>query len=91
MQAKDEYIKNKNRGKQRHNPTQHFLLIFSLKKEIKEDCRDGWLLTGSAGIDVNMEGEDENSIESKEDKGVHRDCFAVGLHASEFDLARVTG
>ncbi|KAL8551364.1 hypothetical protein ACS0TY_000449 [Phlomoides rotata] len=38
-----------------------------------------------------MEGEDENSVESEEDEGVHRDCFAVSLHASEFHLASVTG
>lgn len=46
--------------------------------------------TGSTGVDVNMDGQDENSIENEEDNGVHRNRFAVGLKASELHQPVVT-
>lgn len=48
--------------------------------------RSGERATGSAGVDVNMNGQDENSVESEEDKRVDRNRLAVGLHAAELDL-----
>ena len=43
----------------------------------------------SAGVDVDMEGEDENGVESEEDESVDGDGFAVGLHAAELHGAAV--
>lgn len=39
-----------------------------------------------AGVDVNVDGEDEDSIKCKEDESVNGDRLAVGLHAPELKI-----
>ncbi|KAG6390098.1 hypothetical protein SASPL_151578 [Salvia splendens] len=43
----------------------------------------------SAGVDVDMNGEDEDSVEDEEDEGVDSDGLAVGLHGAELHVAVV--
>lgn len=42
--------------------------------------------TGLAGVDVDMEGQDDDSIECKEDEGVNRYGLPVRLQAAELHL-----
>ena len=48
------------------------------------------LATGSAGVDVNANGHDEDGIESEEDECVNEYGFAVGLHPTELKLLPVS-
>lgn len=41
----------------------------------------------SSGVDVEMEGEDDDGIESEEDQGVYGHRLAVGLHVAASDVA----
>ncbi|KAG6410156.1 hypothetical protein SASPL_128206 [Salvia splendens] len=44
----------------------------------------------SGGVDVEMNGEDENSVDDEENEGVDCDGLAVGLHAAELHVAVVS-
>lgn len=41
---------------------------------------------GSAGVDVNMNSKNEDSVESKEDKSMNHDRFAISLQASKLQI-----
>ncbi|KAG4938343.1 hypothetical protein JHK87_044313 [Glycine soja] len=45
--------------------------------------------TGSAGVDMDFNGEDEDGVEREEDERVDENGFAVGLHATELKLLPV--
>ncbi|RDY01149.1 hypothetical protein CR513_15562, partial [Mucuna pruriens] len=49
----------------------------------KERRKRKMLGTGSAGVDVNFKGHDEDGIKRKKDECVNENSFAVGLHAAE--------
>lgn len=57
-----------------------FILLVKIPLESK---KGEILATGSAGVDMNTNGQDENSIESEEDECVNEYSFAVSLHATE--------
>ncbi|CAK9175133.1 unnamed protein product [Ilex paraguariensis] len=40
----------------------------------------------TAGVDVNMDGKDEDSVDDEEDESVDCDGLAVGLHAPEIQV-----
>ncbi|KAG5111059.1 hypothetical protein JHK82_040282 [Glycine max] len=41
---------------------------------------------GSAGVDMDFNGEDEDIVEREEDEHVDENGFVVGLHATELKL-----
>ncbi|GER47504.1 hypothetical protein STAS_24622 [Striga asiatica] len=65
----------------------YFYELIPLKENHISPHRE--LETGSAGVDVDVDGEDENSVEGEEDERVDGNSLAVGLHASELQLAVV--
>ncbi|XP_054801533.1 uncharacterized protein LOC129305559 [Prosopis cineraria] len=44
----------------------------------------------SADVNMNVESQEKDGVESEEDEGVNEDGFAVGLHASELQLLAVS-
>lgn len=44
----------------------------------------------SAGVDVNMNSKNENGVESKEDKSMNHDRFAISLHTPKLHIPVVS-
>lgn len=44
----------------------------------------------STGVDMDMNSKNEDGIESKEDKSVNHDGFAISLHAPKFQITVVS-
>lgn len=62
-------------------------------KNRKEKEKKGWEVcvtkSRSAGVDMDVDGKDEDGVEGEEDEGVDGDGLAVGLHAPEVQVTVV--